>query len=426
MNIYTFVIALICVTSFAVAKLRITKRQLVDEVGGVGAEITPIKSALVGQVKKLRRRVQEIQDQADHLKELKKVENVVQLLKPHTTPALMLLLRGEIKNKKRDLQGRRWDIEDKLFALALFKRSPRQYRFLCCLLVIPSIRTLQRVLHALPLQPGLNEALIKHLGENLKKEDRMDPCCILMFDEIFIRKRLFYNEHLGYIEGYCDFGTRKKENGESYQDRRGLPADHALVFQVQGLARRYKQPIGYHFVSGTVSSKDLANLVPEYITQLQANGFNVMATVCDQGPTNRKALTKLMSETDNGAGLTNKYFKVGEAVIYPLFDVPHLFKNLRSNFMRSVKVVWDNTIASYRSIRRVWRYDRGLFRMKYLTERDINPRGKGLMKVQTAARVLSRNVSKALITSYNNSVRSRGRLGRDGWGNWNRPCSEAV
>lgn len=78
--------------------------------------------------------------------------------------------------------------------------------------------------------------------------------------------------------------------------------------------------------------------------------------------------------------------------------------------MKSVKIIWNNTKASYRCIRRLWRYDRSLLRMKYLTEREINPKGKGLMKVKTAARVLSRSMTNALATGCNNSVKSRGNL----------------
>lgn len=48
--------------------------------------------------------------------------------------------------------------------------------------------------------------------------------------------------------------------------------------------------------------------------------------------------------------------------------------------------------------------------MKYQTEREIHLKGKGLMKVKTAAHLLSRSMAKALATGYKRSVKSRGKL----------------
>lgn len=74
-----------------------------------------------------------------------------------------IILHGELKNFKRKHRGRRWTVDEKLFALAIFKRSPRVYRFLQQHLTLSCESTLKNLLQEIPLQPGISEPLINLL-----------------------------------------------------------------------------------------------------------------------------------------------------------------------------------------------------------------------------------------------------------------------
>lgn len=56
---------------------------------------------------------------------------------------------------------------------------------------------------------------------------------------------LFYNEANDEVEGFEDYGKQGKTE---------KVADKVLVFIVQGLYKKFKQPLAFYFVKGTVSS----------------------------------------------------------------------------------------------------------------------------------------------------------------------------
>lgn len=53
--------------------------------------------------------------------------------------------------------------------------------------------------------------------------------------------------------------------------------------------------MSYYFTRDTIKSQHLVVLIKEVIEALQGVGLNVMATICDQGSTNRAAIKKLVS-----------------------------------------------------------------------------------------------------------------------------------
>lgn len=73
-------------------------------------------------------------------------------------------------------------------------------------------------------------------------------------------------------------------------------ANQALVFMVRGIQKNYKQVVAYYFVQNTIAAASLKKLIVQIIVELQSIGLKVVATVCDQGPTNVAALNLLCGE----------------------------------------------------------------------------------------------------------------------------------
>jgi hypothetical protein len=71
----------------------------------------------------------------------------------------------------------------------------------------------------------------------------------------------------------------------------------------------------------------LKEIIVEIIKQLQV-GLNVVATVCDQGSTNRAAIKELCGA--NTGRPSPYYFVVNGNRICTIFNVPHLLKNTRN------------------------------------------------------------------------------------------------
>lgn len=69
---------------------------------------------------------------------------------------------------------------------------------------------------------------------------------------------------------------------------------------MQALRKSWKQPITCYFVKNSVKATYLKQIICDVIRELQTCGFNVVATVCDQGSTNVSAINKLQQDKVSG------------------------------------------------------------------------------------------------------------------------------
>lgn len=106
---------------------------------------------------------------------------------------LRILLKAELKNFKRRPCGRVWTLDDKLFSLALYKRSQRAYRFLRKHILLPCESTLKSILHDMSLEPGICRHLLALLEKHVSQLKSTDRNCVILFDEIFLTGRLHFS-----------------------------------------------------------------------------------------------------------------------------------------------------------------------------------------------------------------------------------------
>jgi len=88
-------------------------------------------------------------------------------------------------------------------------------------------------------------------------------------------------------------------------------------------------PIAYFLPATSVKHKVLSELLEEVVKRLFDCGLIVKALVCDQGASNVAAY-KDLDITKN-----KPYFFVDNKKVFTMFDVPHLFKNLRNHFRKN-------------------------------------------------------------------------------------------
>ncbi|XP_052124931.1 uncharacterized protein LOC113208734 isoform X2 [Frankliniella occidentalis] len=296
------------------------------------------------------------------------------------SPVARVILEGEMKNFKVKPRGRRWTLQDKLFWLGVMKRGVRAFRFLAKYMTIPSEASLKNLLNKVNLAPGISQpflSLLKKKVELMKSRDRQ---CVLLFDEVFLRGRVFYNLRKDLVIGFENYGQRGRTN---------YIADHALVFMVQGLHVKWTQPVAYYFVSKTCPSTMLKILIEDVVKALTSIGLTVKATVSDQGPTNRSAIAELRQK--NGDGLL--YSIDGQRLVH-IWDMPHILKNIRNNLITSDLEFNGNKVAKWRHLIEFFKYDESLSKLSSLSMRHINPQGRDKMRVSYAAQVFSASVSK--------------------------------
>lgn len=195
------------------------------------------------------------------------------------------IVKWELRNFKRKPKGRTWDLPDRLFCLAIYKRSVRAYRFLRNYLTLPCENTLKTLLQKVPLKAGISATFLKMLQRKVSTMSPDEKLCMLAFDEVYLRSHLVLNN--AYINGFEDYGHRGRTN---------RVADHALVFMVQGLKSKWTFPVAFFFVSKCCPSDVLKLLMQDVIRALFGIGLTVCGSISDQGPNNQGAVAALRKE----------------------------------------------------------------------------------------------------------------------------------
>ncbi|CAG4956916.1 unnamed protein product [Colias eurytheme] len=342
------------------------------KISGSDLEVTPRKRKLIKRVHLLKRKIKFLRE-----------GNIMPRIK---SLALKTLIKAYIRNHGRKPQGKRWTPLEKALAIAIYKKSPRVFRHLQHLMELPSIRTLQSLLQSIELEPGISQTIMDHLKKKTAKLNEKDRVCALLFDEIALKKRLIFNSRTDKVVGFVDLGENQYRSSEI--------ADHALVFMLQGLHKKLKQPIAYYFVKGTISSQSLAVLIKDIIKAVNDSGFTVITTVCDQGPTNIGSLNLLKEWCGNPA--TSNYFMVDDEKIFIMFDIPHLFKSLRNNFHSGGVIEYDGKKGQWSHLQQAAEKNTSTLHFQKLTALHVNPTFKSKMKVKLAAQALSNTVAAIL------------------------------
>ena len=96
-----------------------------------------------------------------------------------------------------------------------------------------------------------------------------------------IRENVWFNQKFDCFEGYEDLGSQGKTCNI---------ANRALLFMVLGLNRKWKQPVAYYPSRGSTKAEMLKQFLEEVLEACQKIGLHVVATVCDMGTNNDKAM----------------------------------------------------------------------------------------------------------------------------------------
>ncbi|RVE52890.1 hypothetical protein evm_002547 [Chilo suppressalis] len=249
--------------------------------------------------------------------------DVFNVLSKKMSESAKIFLKMQLLQSTKKHKGRRYTLTEKILALSVYKPSPKAYRFLSGICALPSPKTLQKLLHKLSISAGLNEILFHNLKQRVAKMPNSHRFCSLIFDEMAISTGLSYDKSDDKIFVFVDNGTERKT----------LFADHVLVFMVRGVIKKYKQPIMYTFCSATTKTTELKNLIKEVITKVQQCGLEIVATICDQGASNKAAINSLINDSRAECLRNNKEhrshcFAINQKTIISIYDPPHLLKEV--------------------------------------------------------------------------------------------------
>ena len=250
---------------------------------------------------------------------------------------------SQINAFSKKCRGHKWSDKDKALALALFHTSPKAYRLLKKIFILPAVSTLRRTMQNVQVYPGFSQNILQALK---LKVDSMPPKSRLVsvvLDEMSIKEAVVYNRERDEVEGLEDFGTCGRSQ---------YVANHALAFMVKGIVSDWKQPVGYFLSSGPTKTNMLHTLLLECIDKLTEIGLDVKLVVADQGSNNRSMFQKHLKVTEE-----NPRFVHNGKEVFVMYDPPHLLKSIRNN-MKHTGFSVDGQEVKWEHIEEFYRFDR--------------------------------------------------------------------
>ncbi|KAJ3655946.1 hypothetical protein Zmor_015053 [Zophobas morio] len=372
-----------------------TRPGILSKIGVHKKDLTPRKELLYNVHRTAQSRITKLKDQLakerDQVKKLRKLYESKQLevIDTELNTINKTFINCQLQNYLKVSSGKRYTKEMKLFALTMYKRSPRLYKYMQAHFELPSPRVLKRVLNGVVFDTGFNNNLLQCLKVEVSRMHELDRYCTLMFDEIKLSSILHYEKYRQIIMGYEDLG---------YLGRFNKNADHALVFMARGVRKRWKQPIAYFFTCKTIKTPHLKQIVVRCVQELRSIGLNVVTTVCDQGATNRGAMSQLCRETVNDTP-SRTHFVVDDVAVNTMYDLGHLMKSTRNALLDNEIRFKDHKSAKFEHIVTVFELDqKNTYKiLPKLKPEHFNFKNSYLkMKVNVACRQLSASVAAAI------------------------------
>lgn len=304
-------------------------------------------------------------------------------------------LKRADNKKKRMIQCSK---KDKLFAFALYKKSPLIYKFMTNLFNLPSVKILRKEVHNISIRPGISKTVFDELKLKVAKmKKRSQKCCILLFSQMSLQPNLSFNKFEDCIEGVVDNGT----------DRNSEVADHAQVWMLKSISvsDMWKQPVAFTYSKGTESTATTVAMFKSIVKKCQKIGLRVVACVTDLSTTNTEAIRQLIQETKKTDTLLKheeqecEVINIGNDAIIPLFDPPHLLKCIRNHMLtNNVSFIeddiervakWSDIVDTYLLVNRQLEC-RALYK---LTDNHVLPHKIHKLSVSKAAQVFSQKTA---------------------------------
>jgi hypothetical protein len=266
---------------------------------------------------------------------------------------------------------------------------------------LPSYRTLCDRIQQTAFRPGIQTDVIQWMKCKLELSTDQERDCVLMLDEMAVKKFLEYDKGLRSLVGYITPDVLGSNSADTL-------ASHALVFMIRGLTTNWKQTVAYYLTGASVEGDVLWQIVKQVIEQLHAVAVNVRAVVCDMGSCNRTmwraaGVTACKEEIVN----TIKHPTLPDQRLYFLPDIPHVLKNVRNCLLSHDILLPPEVVEQYNlpgplvSVSHV----RALVDLQEssdlkiapsLRRKHVEPKQFEKMKVSTAAQMFSHSTSSGL------------------------------
>lgn len=178
-------------------------------------------------------------------------------------------------------------------------------------------------------KPGICSHVIQSLKNKRENERENYEHCVLMVDEMSIKKHVTWCPSEQRYEGYVNLG------GTVIDADTDKIANNALVIMAVGIKKKWKCPISFHFTAG-LTAATLTSLVRMAVTALKDINITTKVLVTDGLRSNTAAMNMLGCNLDDG----KFWFSFQGMKIFCMLDQVHMIKVLR-NVWAELKEIHD-------------------------------------------------------------------------------------
>ncbi|KAL4126427.1 hypothetical protein QTP88_010649 [Uroleucon formosanum] len=334
-------------------------------------------------LKRKRSIISYLKDKNEKYKNIKKVQ-MKQMLDEFSfssTPSKALVTMQVLhKNRKP------WTKAEKNVSMSLYYKSPSTYKHMRRnKIVLPDESTVRRWLNSISYSTGFSPKYMEQLKLKADCMSFKERKCVILLDEMAIKKYIEYNKTLDEVEGFEDLGSLGKSN---------KPGSHALVVMIRGLYVNWKIPLNYYFTGSGVKGDSLVLIIKKCVQKILELGFLPSAIICDQGTQNRRMFSIL------GGSENEPFTTICCRKLFLIYDMPHLIKSIRNNLLNG-NFKYKEEIISLSDVKKTYDIDTTSSKVRSMikiTPVHLAPNAFEKMSCKLAIQLLSRSVAASIKT----------------------------
>ncbi|XP_041987562.1 uncharacterized protein LOC121739264 [Aricia agestis] len=168
-------------------------------------KLNPVSLKLLAEYKKAKRKLNFL----TYAKKAMKVSKMglFEKLTAGVHPLTKKIIWMQISQATKETKGRRFSDDEKLIALAIMKQGPKTYKFLRRIFILPSVRTINKMIQKLKVDSGINTAIFDAIKSEVQNWPASKKYCNLIFDEVALEPGLSYDKHKDKISGFVELNT---------------------------------------------------------------------------------------------------------------------------------------------------------------------------------------------------------------------------
>ncbi|XP_047988471.1 uncharacterized protein LOC125228066 [Leguminivora glycinivorella] len=297
----------------------------------------------------------------------------------------------QVKLCTKSKKGIRFSLEEKVIGLSIMKQSPKCYRFLQRIFILPSKTTLNTLLQNVNIEAGINTQVFDVIKQEVSEWNEAKKMCSIIFDEMKLDAGIHYSRKRDNITGFVELSEKTNHL-----------ADHALAFMIKGAVHKWQQPVAYYFSEGAASGPQMKAIIKDIVAAVCETGLQPIALISDQGTSFQSAFKSLQEETKRSQILagqnTDDTIHLNGHSLSVVYDPPHLIKGVRNNFLTK-HIIMDGKVSKWQDLVDVYRTDcrHAQARLLHkLNDEHILPAKIKKMKVKNCVRVFSQTMAAAL------------------------------